>query len=235
MTPTHWLQQLEVKTLSLVKKGANKRRFQIYKSHDNDTAAGEAMLQDEHPDTRTDNDAAATPSPPDAAASSQIAQQPATAEPMDAQQAPQQAQQQQQTRGENDATAIDSTTTTADPQVSEVQPSQPQPPPAATCSDPSHEDIATVSKAIQATLHGGMQRQNQRISRLSQELLQLQAQVRQLVKSAGASNAEGMQAQQEQQAAKPQRYNMWDQITDGFGYLRKDVLQRRTRSSSDET
>ena len=193
------------------------------------------MPQEKQPDTQTDNDATVITAAPDATVSNQIVQEAATVEATDIEQTPQQPQ---QTDSENDTTATDNTTPTPQPQLQtpKPQPSAPQPASTTTtCTDPSHEDIATVSKAIQASLHGGLQRQNQRISRLSQELLQLQTQVRQLVKSAGTSHAEGMQAQQEQQqATKPQRHNMWEHITDGFGYLRKDVLQQRRSSNNDE-
>ncbi|MEM7494932.1 MAG: hypothetical protein AAF471_02080 [Myxococcota bacterium] len=83
--------------------------------------------------------------------------------------------------------------------------------------------------ALHTALEHALERQDARLNRMTEQLIELQCGLTRLSKAAGLSNGEHAQARAEARAATRHRNDArgWDAVTDGFGYLNTDALTRR--------
>lgn len=186
-TPTHWLQRLQVHSLSLVDRGANKRRFHIYKAQDGSAESKTSTKVSE-------NTGDTVPILPP--------QEQKSLEPKPCE-SPQ-------------SVGLQPTVTTESEQSKKSQ-----------CVESEEVQPSELYEALNSSL----ERQNARLTHISEQLLHLQARITQLSKSAGLSNGEHAQAQAEAHAAKKRcnHAESWDAVTDGFGYLRPEALKQHNQ------
>ena len=85
--------------------------------------------------------------------------------------------------------------------------------------------------ALHTALEHALERQDARLNRMTEQLIQLRCGMTRLSKAAGLSNGEHAQARAEAHAAMQRRNDArgWDAVTDGFGYLRPEALKQHNQ------